>query len=306
MRLPDLFIAGAAKAGTTALDEFLRQHPQIEMSPHREPNYFAFPGRRPNLRGPGGRPAPINQTSIVDFDTYASLFAGIPEDVVAGETSPVYMYMAGTAGRIASRIPHARIVVILRDPVERAISSYGHLLREGREPLDLLPALHAEPRRIAQNWGILWRYVDVGRYARQLREYLRHFDSDRILLLEHGQFSREPAVVCQKVFRFIGVADDFVPDTTVRYNVSGVPRHRWLHDLFNPPPVVRHRIWRLVPRGLRDPLRRFHAKITAGNLERHEVSGEARERLRETFEPEVEELQALIGWDLSHWASSGP
>lgn len=296
-RLPDFFVVGAIKAATTAVDEYLRQHPDVFMSPVREPNYFAFPDRNPALRGPDGTQAPVNHTSVTAFEDYRRLFAGAGETVV-GETSPTYLYWPGTADRIRRACPDARILIILRNPVDRAFSSYQHLLREDREPLAFPAALDAEPERIRRGYGLLWRYVDVGRYTEQVRSYVERFEDVRVWL--HDELAADPDRFCEEIFGFLGL-DPVTVDTSRRYNVSGVPRRRWLHRLLTPPPRTRRTLYRLIPRRLQSPLRALQSRMTARNLDRRTLDPAVRERLNATFADEITNLEALLGRDLGHW-----
>lgn len=303
MPSPTLFVIGAAKAGTTALDEYLRQHPALFMSPVREPNHFAFPGGPVPYRGHDGGPAPMARTSVTDPAAYRALFADAPPGAVVGETSPAYLYVPGTAERIAEAVPDARIVVILRDPVERAFSAYQHLLREGREPESFEVALTLEADRIAAGWGILWRYVDAGRYAAQLERYLAVFPRERILVLLHDDLVADAARTCREVFRFAGVDPDVALDTSTRFNVSGAPRSRILQPFVNPPPPVRRALLRLVPGSLEAGVRRLHARASAANLRRLDLAPATRDRLRDVFADDVARVAGLIGRDLAGWLS---
>lgn len=300
-RFPSLLVIGATKAGTTALDEYLRQHPGLFFSPVREPNYFAFPNQPVPYRGHDGRRAPMARTSVTDTDDYLDLFRDAPRGALLAETSPAYLYVHGTAGRIADRVERPRVVAILRDPADRAFSAYQHLLREGREPLSFEDGLDAEEERRAAGWGILWRYVDAGRYASQLERYLAVFARDRLLVLWHDDFAQDPVATCQRVFAFAGVDPTFVPDTSIRFNVSGAPRNRLLQRVVNPPPVVRRAVARVLPARWQTQLRRTHAQVSARNLERLELPEATRRRLHTTFAHDLARLEQLTGRDLRRW-----
>ena len=155
MPTPSFLIVGAQKSGTTSLYHYLSQHPQVFMSSVKEPNFFAFEGQQVDYRGPAGQPASINLYSVTDWDDYQRLFADAGAAVALGEASTLYMAVPGTAERIRQRIPDVRIIAILRDPVDRAFSSYLHCRRTGREPYaEFETALQHERERIADNWGI--------------------------------------------------------------------------------------------------------------------------------------------------------
>ncbi len=220
MRLPDFLVIGAAKSGTTALYDYLRQHPRVAMSELKETNFFALEGGRPAYRGPGDDET-INRLSITDLDAYCALFEGIAGEHAAGEASPLYLYDPRVPDRIRGCVPHVKLVAVLRHPVHRAYSAFLHARRDGREPLgDFGEALRAERARIRGGWEHLWHYRAMGFYGRQLERYLEIFPAERIHVLLYDDFVADPVGALQGCFRFLGVDDSFVPDTSMRPNVS--------------------------------------------------------------------------------------
>ncbi len=158
MTLPNFLIVGAAKSGTTALYAYLRQHPQVYMSPLKEPNYFAHAGQPPQFGGP--RADILNRDVVYRRDAYEALFHDAHHATAIGEASPRYLAVPGTARRIKEQASHMRMIAILRDPVERAFSSFVMYQRDGLEPAaSLLQAIEDEPRRRRENWafGVLSR-----------------------------------------------------------------------------------------------------------------------------------------------------
>jgi hypothetical protein len=151
-RLPSFLVVGAAKSGTTALHEYLRQHPQIFMSPIKETNFFALDGTRPSFGGP--RAEILNNDAIWRFEDYARLFSGVTDERAIGEVCPRYLFTAGTACRIKRRLPEVRIVAVLRNPADRAFSGFSMYRRDGLEPAaTLAEAITDEPRRVRENWA---------------------------------------------------------------------------------------------------------------------------------------------------------
>src|SRR5438067_1876114 len=142
--MPNFFIVGAARSGTTSFNRYLSQHPQVYITPRKEVHFFAahhFP-----RTGPGDEA--INRRVIGEEEQYAQLFAGVAGEKAIGESSVFYLCFPGTAERIAQAVPDAKIIVLLREPVDRAYSSYMHLVRYGREHLGFEEGLsHEEERR---------------------------------------------------------------------------------------------------------------------------------------------------------------
>ena len=141
MTLPNFLIIGSAKGGTSSLHYYLRQHPQIFMPDLKEPRFFALEGGILNFQNPDSA---INYNSITTLREYESLFANVTNELGIGEASPLYLYSEKAARRIKHYVPDAKLMVILRNPVDRAFSCYTHLLREGYETLSFEAALKAE------------------------------------------------------------------------------------------------------------------------------------------------------------------
>ena len=295
-RLPSFIVIGAARSGTTALYRFLRQHPRIFMSRNKEPNFFAFEGQALDYRGPG---AEFVNNSVASLEAYRALFQDAPEDSVIGEASPLYLYSPHAPSRIQARVPDARLVAILRNPVEQAYSHYLYARKEMIEPeRDFLRALDAQDERRAAHWQPLFQYVDFARYNVQLRRYFERFDRAQLKLFLYEDFVADPLGVTQEIFRFIGVDDTFVPDVSERSNEGGIPRSALLQAVVMRPNMASKLAGALLPQGVR---RRIRDAISRANVKRDEIPADARERLRGELVENILDLQALIGRDLSPW-----
>ena len=299
--VPDFFVVGAIKAGTTALYHYLGQHPGIALPHRQEPNFFAFKGQVVDFRGPGNSPAPINRTSVTDSSSYEQLYGRVGERVV-GDISPVYLYWPATVKNMRKYAPNAKIIMILRNPIDRAFSSYMHLLRDDREPLgDFRAALDAEPVRLAENWGFLWRYKDVGRYAKQVQRYLDAFPEEQILVLLYDELRQDAAAVCRRIQGFVGVDPHFTPDVSGRFNMSGVPRSRFLHEILDRQSAIKSVLKAVVPDSRRTTLQKMRVGVQNRNLERQPILQEDRAYLRAEFEDEVADLEDVLKTSLHQW-----
>jgi hypothetical protein len=301
MPLPTFLVIGAAKAGTNALYHYLRQHPQVYMSPWKEPKFFAFESEDLHFRAADGREAAVNSTVVVDRAEYEKLFAGAQGESALGEASPQYLYAEKAPARIKALGPDMRLVAVLRNPVDRAFSSYQHLVRDGLEPLDFGAALDAEPARIAENYAFIYRYTDLGFYTRQLDRYAALFPRDRLLILLYDDLQSDPQGTCRELFAFLGVDEEFVPKLDERHNLSGIPRNRLVHTLLNPSTRMKRRLWQWTPAAVREPLLRAQTRLVNRNLERQSIPAAERTRLQEVFRDEVAQLERRLGRDLSHW-----
>lgn len=236
--LPNFLIIGAAKAGTTSLYRYLEQHPQIYMSPIKEPNFFALEGEPLDFRGPDDK-LYIEQFSVTERESYGALFEAAGPEQAVGEASALYLYSPQAPARICRYVPGVKMIAVLRHPVDRAYSAFLHLLRDAREPLPSFEAaLEAEAVRIRGGWEHIWHLRRMGFYGEQLTRYYRYFGREQIRVYLYEELQRAPEEVIADMFEFLGVDPGFRPDRSVRYNEPGM-----LSEAQPPvPPAVRQRL----------------------------------------------------------------
>lgn len=220
MILPNFIILGAAKAGTTALYHYLKQHPDVGMSRIKETNYLALKGHPLDFRGPGDCDY-IKRFTTTTLDGYYEQFAECAGKRAIGEASPLYLYDPKVPAEIERFLPNARMIAILRNPVDRAFSAFLHLQRDRRETTDdFVEALRLEPERIADDWEHIWHYVGMGRYAEQIDRYHALFPRDQLRVYLYRDFRSDPAALIADIFRFLDVDPTFTPDLSTRHNES--------------------------------------------------------------------------------------
>jgi hypothetical protein len=303
-RMPTFLMIGAAKAGTTSLYAQLRSHPDVFMSAIKEPNYFAFAGHENLFKGIRiGRTDP---TVVTAPERYRALFAGATTETAIGEASVVYLYLPWCAERIERELPDVRLVVMLRNPVERAFSQYLHALRDGFEDLSSFDdALDAEPRRISENETPMLHYAAQGLYHEQLARYYRTFDRDRIRVYLYDDYGTDPSAILRDLYSFLGVDPAHAPDTSRTYNESGVPKSRLLYGTFTSLVAAVRRGASTSPVGARILHSELSAKLSARAtsllLAKPPMPERARARLTEFYRDDVSRLEGLIGRDLSAW-----
>ena len=306
MTMPNFLIIGAAKSGTSALFEYLKQHPQIYVSsPLKEPHFFAFEGKRPNFQGPGDQEL-YDYIGVSDIEVYRALFRGATKEVAIGEASVYYLYLPRARDRIRHYVPDVKLIAILRDPAERAYSNFLHMIRDDKESLsDFAQALQAEEDRIQNNWGPLWHYKQVGFYYEQLKRYYEAFDREQIRVYLYEDLNDDPVGMLRDVYKFLGVDDTFAPDVSVRHNVSGVPKNELLHALHGfilRPHPVKTLFKPFLPLRLRQPvLDRLLNALRNQNLVKPPFPMEVRRQLAEEYREDILRLQELIQRDLSKW-----
>lgn len=265
MTLPNFIILGAAKAGTTALYHYLRQHPQVCMSHTKETNFLALKDDPLDFRGPGDRDY-ITRFSITTLEGYRDQFRGCESRPAIGEASPLYLYSPKAPRLIGEIVPDAKLVAILRNPIDRAYSAFLHLVRDGREPvLDFGEALNLEDDRIRDGWEHIWHYRRMGYYFAQLNRYFQLFDPANIKVYLYREFRTDPVRVLQDLFQFLGIDEGFAPDVATRHNVATLDSDR------RPP---------LTP--------------------------QVRLELQAEFREDILKLERLLGKDLSHWLPDMP
>jgi hypothetical protein len=222
MALPDFIIMGAPKCGTTALHVALDQHPDLFLSRAKEPKFFLTSGPPPTGGGPGD--AATYAGYVWRQSDYEALFADAPPDALRGESTTLYLRDFAAHQRIATAVPHARLIAILRDPVDRAHSNWVHLRGAGLEPDDdFLSACAREDERAAAGWGPFWRYVDLGRYGAQLQNLFSVVPREQVLVLLYRELREEPLATLDKVTSFLGVRPGLVtsvPSANVTAHVS--------------------------------------------------------------------------------------
>jgi len=299
--MPDFLVIGAPKAGTTSLNHYLSQHPQIFMSPNKEPHFFAFEGKQPNFQGPADDRAWLNTKSVVNLEGYQQLFDGSSADQRCGEASTMYLYIEESCDRIHHYCPQVKLIAFLRHPIERAYSHYKHMRRDGREwETDFGQALEKEAERIANGWSPAWHYRQVGMYCDQLQRYFDKFETGQLKVYLYDDLLQDPQGVYRSIFDFLEVSPTFEVDTSARYNTTSVVRkNKQLHDFLMNPSGLKTALSKIIPAHIRKPL---SAKVYRRNAAPVEaLSDSLRSELTASFTPEILRLQELINRDLSGW-----
>ena len=295
--LPDFLIIGAARAGTTALHAYLRQAPDVFMPSLKEPNFFAYEGRTLACCGPG---AEFINNSVTRIDDYRALFARAPRAAILGEASPLYLYEPAAAGNIRCHVPDARLIVILRNPIEQAWSHFLQATKLRVEPLaSFTAALEAEDERTRAGWQPMLSYARFARFGEQLERYLALFPREQLLIARYETFLAEPDNLLREILGFVGADPGFSPDMSQRPNSGGVPKNAGLQDFLMKPNAVTGLAARLLPLATRRAIR---DRLAAFNLRRDEaMPAAARAILRERLGDDIARLSRLLGQDFSHW-----
>lgn len=300
---PTFLVVGVAKAGTTSLYEYLIQHPDVFVPDVKETFYFVsdvYAMLSPN----DPHAEAIRKRTIRGTDEYRRLFAGMREHSASGEVATFYAYHYRTAiPWIRRELGDIPIVMMLRNPVERAFSAYCHFRGYSLETLSFEEALKTEDRREAENWYTMWYYRKVGLYADQVQAFQNAFS--RVLVCLNDDFSSDAEGLMQRIYAFIGVDDAFRPDISVRFMVSGNPRNRALHALTGSSGTFKSALTASLSRLLPEHWRhRIKNRIRMKNLVKPEMLPETRRELSDYYRSDVARLECLTGRNLLSWVSA--
>jgi hypothetical protein len=271
-RLPNFIIAGGMRCGTTSLNGYLREHPDVAVSTPKEVHFFD-----------------VNFGEGLDW--YRERFPGSDGAHAVGEATPDYVYHPEAVRRISETLPDVKLIVLLRNPVDRAYSHYWHNRSRGKEPLEFEAALEAEPERIAAGGDsrAVYSYADRGRYREQLERTFRHVPAERVLVRTFEALERDPADVFAAVCRFLDIDDGFVPAN--------------LGQAINAYVEFRSVRLRRIGKRLPGPLQTLVGKLNQRRTSPYPaMSPTTRERLAGELRTANRGLDALIGQELPVWS----
>jgi hypothetical protein len=218
MTMPNFLVIGAMRSGTTSLYSYLSQHPQIFMSPIKEPRFFAL--EKESFDALWDKDSPAEQTvwasSVTTLTGYQALFKEVTSEKAIGEASPLYMVWSEKAvPRIKHHIPTARLIAILRNPVERAYSHFKYYVMKGIESQTDFAEAFAQ-----DTLNPRWEYKFIGFYYAQLKPFFEAFDRAQIRIYLYDDLQSQPEALLKDLFRFLEVDATFKPDMLIKYEES--------------------------------------------------------------------------------------
>jgi hypothetical protein len=282
MRRPNFFIVGAPRCGTTSIYEYLWQHPEIYVSIHKEPHFF-------------GSDLTLLAGAIREEPLYLELFAGAGDRPRIGEASVWYLLSEKAPSEIREFAPDAKIIILLRDPVQMAYSLYSLYTRSGNEDLPTFEgALAAEPerrqgRRISPGSyfpeGLI--YTDVAKHAAKVERYFKVWGRENVHCILFDDLVRDTAAVYRRTLEFLGVDPGFEAELEPR-RASQIARMLGIRQLRRTPPEVKRRM-------------QFD-QIRLHGASRPPLPAELSARLRALFAEDVAHLGDLLERDLTAWS----
>jgi hypothetical protein len=294
---PDFFLVGAPKCGTTAMHAYLRRHPEVFLPEAKEIHYYGS-----DLSGLA--------TQLTDGQ-HAALFAGAEKAKRVGETCIWALYSRNAAAELRRDVPQARILIMLRNPVEMLYAQHSELVYQWIEDIASFPrALAAEAdrkqgRRLPKGCfpvprSILF-YREVAKYAAQVERYLRAFGPKQVHVILMDDLKRDPQGVYRSVLEFLDVDAGYRTDLPVINPNKGIRSVGLRKLLHRPPPAANSLCRAIVPAAVRERVFETLDRWNVGVRPRRPMDEQLRLRLEEEFAPDVERLSGLLGRNLMHW-----
>jgi len=299
--LTNFLIVGMSRCGTTSLYHYLKEHPEVFMSRVKEPSFFLAQTRPVPENGIGDDIRRYYQ----NLDDYRKLFEKAGNSKAVGEASTDNLYHAEKViPHIHKHLGDPKIIISLRNPVERAFSAYTFLISENREFLSFEEGLAQEEKRRRDGWRHIWFYRDAGFYFSKVKAYLENFRGVKVCLFD--DLTKSPVSLVQDLYRFLGVDPSFVPDVSVRYQTSGIPRSKKINRLFEEPTRLRSLVRAAGKLMLKeDGWIKWRDRLKARSYVPAEMKPETRSNLEAVYREDILKLQDLIGRDLGPWLHPG-
>ena len=310
--LPTFLIVGAVKAGTTSLHEYLQLHPEVYMSPIKETNFFSdadmlFDDFNVDYKQDvsinvdkylsGAMDTKLHIAHVRTWEQYQKLFRNIKNEKAIGEVSNSYLFLPSTPTAIKDKLPTVKIVMILRDPVERLYSQFLMNLKLGKiKERDLLKEIEADQQKQKKGWGVSHLYLEVGNYYEQVKRYYDQFPSEQIKVILFDDFKKDAKGTMKDLFKFLGVDPEFELDMSKRYNEAGMPRfgklNYWLTQI-----GVYGLVKRIFPPDLKNKIKGLI--YSQDNIPK--ITEAEKVHLKDYYRDDISKLATLINRDLSNW-----
>ena len=283
----DFFIVGAPKAGTTSLYHYLNEHPQVVMSSQKEPDYFSD-----NAIHEQGMYYGKNRVNTLD--KYESLFAQ-KESVVYGEGSVSYLFYDNVAEDIKKYNPNAKIIIMLRNPIERAFSHYLMdyrlgLVSDSFENIITKKSKHKNAHLFYQ------QYIEVSKYANQIQRYLDFFEKENILFIDYEDLKNNVSKTVDQVYDFLNISTEFAADINTKYNTFTMPKNKGIRFIYS-FVFLRKILTFFLPIYLVKNIRAFLFKAD----KKPELLKETRSQLSIIFNNDIKKLEEVLGKNYSKW-----
>ncbi|MEA3317752.1 MAG: sulfotransferase [Bacteroidota bacterium] len=303
LQYPNFLIIGAGKSGTTSVYNYLKQHPQVYMSPVKEPDFFALEGQEAVKPEDDIEETHNYPWAVFKLDDYKKLFANVKNEKAVGESSTMYLYKPDTHLRIKKYVPNVKMIAIFRDPVSRLYSRYLHLARENRLPSESFEDAFDKD-------SVWWRRDDLipeGFFYKHLSKYFQTFKPEQFKILLFEDLRENTNKVIKELYQFLDIDDSFIPQTDIRYNESGFVKNKFKDKFIGQQSFIRKGVEKIFPNFINKlrnstSMQKIVTKMRSKNLEKPKLSPEIRKRLiNEIYKEDILKFQKLINRDLSKW-----
>lgn len=277
MRKPNLFIVGTPKSGTTALYNFLKQHPQVFMTPAKEPFYFSTEAPK---------------RKVFSLDDYLQLFKDAENEKIIGEASTNYIYFESALEGICEFNPDAKIIIMLREPVDFLYSFYHHTLRNGKQCQNFDDWL--EQQRQKSSDKLLPERI---KYEKYVQRWISFFGSEQVKVVIYEDFKSDNVFWYQNVLKFLGVDASFVPEFN-QHNQAKQPRFKYINRFLKQSKVTGY-LRKVIPYRIWNKFTTLIDKKLLLKEEKSKPIDHHRElQLKRKYKPEVEKISKLLDIDL--------
>ncbi|CAN5429100.1 sulfotransferase [soil metagenome] len=287
----NLLILGAPKCGTTTLYDAFSTHPEIYMSPRKEPHYLSYVADNwPDWACRGE-------------EEYRGLFANAEGKRRRGEGSTWYLYSPNAAKHIKEHLPaDTKMIAMIRHPVDRAYSNFNFRIQLGAEKtLDFREALAMEPERRAKGADWDYHYMNAGMYGEQIERYLEHFSREQLMIGLFEDLVKKPDLFYKEALSFLEVDDSLpLPKMDMASNITHRPARPGLNNFMTSIKGLRKHARKIMPPSIKN---KVHAFIQGEKAKPPKLDPDLRAELTKTFHADILKLEGLIDRDLSHWHS---
>jgi hypothetical protein len=294
---PNLLLVGAAKSGTTSLYQHLSNSKSIFFPETKEPKYFTKKNNEYSKLGPGDKWA--MKDSVETLKEYYDLFKNGKNYKYVAEASADYLYYhKESIPEIKALLGDPTIIIVLRNPVSRAFSAYGHLRRDSRESCSFEKGLELEPQRIKNGFEFLWHYKSVGLYYEQVKAFKANFSNCYTFFFE--DFKSNPEIILDEISDLLKIEKIPIGNNNI-YNESGIVVNHWKPKLYNYllKVSISKSILNLFPTNVRKGIKdKFRRTFLDNYLQKIEIKQETKSELTEFYKEDVEKLGILLGLDL--------
>ena len=294
MATPNFMIIGVARCGTTSLFHYLKQHPNVDFSNIKEPKYFSSQFLEFPHNGPGDNT--VDKKIVKNKTDYDHLFSGKNVKALGEASSDYFYYHKHTAQKIKDELGDIKIIISIRNPIERSFSAFSNLLRDQRENLTFEAAIEEEENRIANNWDWMWAYKNGSLYAEGIKTFMEVFTNVKVILFE--DISNHPEETVMDTFKFLEVEPFQDINVNTKYSHSGAPKNKisaLLSDRKNPVIYFfRNLAIKMIPRSILE-------QVASKMFNKGEIPHETKTKLKEYFKEDILKTEKLLNRSLQNW-----